>query len=150
MNTLNVLLETQEPSDWLNSLPDYQKEIVSELLTSNSHEDAAKAWLEASIGNTSPFSAEQNSDNKYFTQLKKEVYKLVCGDPKYAAEREEFTQLIQSPDKKTVLVSWISTLIASQVGLAASFVAPVIVIILMALAKTSINAWCEIQAPTPG
>ncbi|PGM45484.1 hypothetical protein [Bacillus thuringiensis] len=148
MTTLNALLEAQEPSDWLNSLPNYQKDIVSELLTSNSHEDAAKAWLEASTGNTSPFSGEQKPKKNYFMLLKKEFFKLLCGDPKYAAEREEFTQLIQSPDKKTVLVSWISTLIASQVGLAASFVAPVVVIILMALAKTSLNAWCELQTAT--
>ncbi|HDR7787449.1 hypothetical protein COJ60_22020 [Bacillus cereus] len=149
MTTLNSFLETQEPSDWLDSLPNYQKDIVAELLTTNSHEDAAKTWLEASTGNTSPFSGEQKSEKKYFIQLKKEVYKLLCGDPKYATERDEFTQLIQSPDNKTLLVSSISGLIGSQIGLAASFVAPVIVIILMTLAKTSLNAWCEVQVPTP-
>ncbi|WP_217582228.1 hypothetical protein, partial [Lysinibacillus sp. GbtcB16] len=86
---------------------------------SNTHEGAAKAWLEASIGNTSPFSGEQKPKNDYFMLLKKELYKLFCGDSRYAAQREEFTQLIQSPDNRMLFVSSISALIGSQVGLAA-------------------------------
>lgn len=145
MTALNSFFKEHEEPKWLDALPNYQKDIISELLASNSHEDAAVAWLEASIGNTSPFSGQPQPEKKFFALLKKEVHKLLCGNPEYAAERNELTQLIQSPENKTAIVSMVSALIGAKVGLAAAFVAPAIVIIFMIVAKTSLNVWCAMQ-----
>ncbi|HFK1756494.1 TPA: hypothetical protein ACGXQC_000860 [Bacillus cereus] len=145
MTTINSFFEKQEATEWLNALPDYQKSVVSELLISNSHEEAATAWLEASIDHTSPFSTQPKSEKKFFDLLKKEVQKILCGSPDYAAERDELTRLTQSPENKTAFVSAISALIGAKVGLAASFIAPAIVIIFMIIGKASLNAWCEMQ-----
>lgn len=145
MTILNSYFKEQEESKWLDALPNYQRELVSELLASNSHEEAAVAWLEASVGNTSPFSGQPQPEKKYFALLKKEAYKLLCGNPEYAADRNELTHLFQTPENKTVIVSTVSALLGVKVGLAATFVAPAIVIIFMMVAKTSLNAWCEMQ-----
>lgn len=145
MTTTNSFFEKQEASEWLEALPDYQKSIVSELLVSNSYEEAASAWLEASVDYTSPFSAQPKSEKNFFDLLKKEVQKLLCGSPDYAAERDEFTQLTQLPQNKTAIVSMVSALIGAKFGLAASFIAPAIVLIFMTIGKASLNAWCEMQ-----
>ncbi|WP_169091704.1 hypothetical protein [Paenibacillus sp. PL91] len=84
MTTLNSFFIEQEESSWLYALPTYQKDIVAELLSSNSLEEVAVAWLDASVGNTSPFSAQPQSEKKYFKLLKIEAHKLLCGNPEYA------------------------------------------------------------------
>jgi hypothetical protein len=57
MDNLN-LFNVKEDKFWLDTLPNYQRDIVSELLNIKSYEEAAIAWLEASVDNTSPFSAQ--------------------------------------------------------------------------------------------
>lgn len=145
MAEINLFFEKDE-SEWLDALPKYQKDLVSELLATKSHEEAALAWLEASVDNTSPFTGQPQPQKKYFTFLKEEIHKLLCGNPVYADERNQLVQLAQSPQNKTAVVSVISALIGAKVGLAATFVAPAIVIILMMIGKTSLNAWCSMQS----
>lgn len=145
MPDLNLFSDQKETS-WLEALPSYQKEIVSELLASKSHEEAALAWLEASVDNTSPFTGQPKPEKKFLPLLKKEIHKLLCGNPDYAAERNELVQLTQTQENKTAIVSMISALIGAKVGLAATFIAPAIVIIFMMIAKTSLNAWCALES----
>lgn len=140
----SIFMEDEEES-WLNTLPDYQKEVVSELLNVHSDEEAMLSWLEASIGNTSPFSGQALQKTKYSTMLKKEVQKLLCGNPEYNSERDELTELFRKPENKTAIISAVSAIIGAKVGLAATFIAPVIVIIFLIIAKTSLNAWCALQ-----
>ncbi|WP_161920027.1 hypothetical protein [Pallidibacillus pasinlerensis] len=144
MDNLN-LFNVKEDKFWLDTLPNYQRDIVSELLNIKSYEEAAIAWLEASVDNTSPFSAQPQPEKRFFPLLKKEVHKLLCGDPVYAAERSELVKLSQSHENKTAIVSMVSALIGAKVGLAATFIAPAIVIIFIMIAKTSLNAWCALD-----
>ncbi|WP_251550509.1 hypothetical protein [Neobacillus muris] len=144
MQDLN-LFSDQKESSWLEALPSYQKEIVSELLDSKSHEEAALAWLEASVDNTSPFTGQPQPEKKYLPLLKKEIHKLLCGNPEYATDRNELAQLTQTKENKTAIVSMVSAVIGAKVGLAATFIAPAIVIIFMMIAKTSLNAWCALE-----
>lgn len=141
---LNAFFE-QEEHDWLDDLPYYQKDIVSSLLVSNSYENAAIAWLEASVDNTSPFSAGEKTENEYFKALKNEFHKLLCGNSEYKSEQDELVKLINGPEGKTAIVSTISAMIGANLGLAATFIAPAIVLLLMTVAKISLNAWCTIQ-----
>lgn len=148
MTTENFdLFFEDDETQWLEALPNYQKDIVAELLsvTSNDYNAAALSWLEASVDNTSPFSGGPKSDKKYFEALKNEVYKLLCGDPDYDADRDELNQLIKSEKSKTSLVAVISGIIGAKIGLAAAFVSPAVVILFMMITKTSLNAWCAIR-----
>ncbi|NEY21415.1 hypothetical protein G4D61_15840 [Bacillus ginsengihumi] len=144
MADLNLFSDVEE-SGWLEALPSYQKEIVSELLASKSHEEAALAWLEASVDNTSPFTGQPQPEKKFLPLLKKEIHKLLCGNPEYAADRNELAQLTQTKENKTAIVSMVSAVIGAKVGLAATFIAPAIVIIFLMIAKTSLNAWCALE-----
>ncbi|WP_243557953.1 hypothetical protein [Priestia megaterium] len=136
-----------DESQWLDALPNYQKDVVSELLAfnSNDYDKAALSWLEASVDNTSPFSGEPKKDKKYFESLKNEVYKLLCGNPDYSADRDELTQLVKSEGSKSSVIAFISGIIGAKLGLAAAFVSPAIVILFMMITKTSLNAWCAMK-----
>ncbi|MCZ2258264.1 hypothetical protein [Sporosarcina sp. G11-34] len=108
-------------------------------------EDAAIAWLTATTENTSPFSAKKEDTSSYFDSIKNELYKLLCGNPEYDEERIELSGIIKSKDNKTLIVSSISGIIGSKVGLSATFIAPVTVLLFMTISKVSINARCEWQ-----
>ncbi|ETT55440.1 hypothetical protein BSK66_32355 [Paenibacillus odorifer] len=132
--------------EWLDALPTYQKNIVTDLLHAHSPELAANVWLEATIENNSPFSSVPSEDKKkYFNFLMDEIQKLLCGNPEYDNQRNEILELFNKNDSKAVIVSFISTFIGANFGLSAVFIAPVIVIILMIIGKTSLNAWCTMQ-----
>ncbi|MFJ7371948.1 hypothetical protein ACIQV0_01160 [Lysinibacillus capsici] len=134
-----------EDMEWVSTLPNYQQETVKNLLYNQTPEEAAIVWLTSTTQNTSPFSAKKTDSSSYFTAIKNEFNKLLCGNPEYEEERKEINGILASENNKTLLVSSISALIGVKVGLVASFVAPVTVFILMTVSKMSINAWCEMQ-----
>lgn len=131
--------------EWLISLPKYQQDTIKDLLSIKEPEDAAIAWLTATTQNTSPFSAKNEDSSSYFDSIKAELYKLLCGNPEYDEERKELSGIIKSQDNRTLIVSSISGIIGSKVGLAGTFIAPVTVLLFMTISKVSINAWCEWQ-----
>ncbi|PIC74006.1 hypothetical protein [Sporosarcina sp. P17b] len=131
--------------EWLITLPKYQQSTIKELLNIKDPEDVAIAWLTATTQNTSPFSAKKEDSSRYFDLIKIELYKLLCGNPEYSEERKELNGIISSHNNKTLVVSSISGIIGSKVGLAGTFIAPVTVLIFMTISKVSVNAWCEWQ-----
>src|SRR5699024_885202 len=126
------------------TLPKYQQNTLSELLVNNTPEKVAITWLTASTQNTSPFSTKQENTNTYFEMIKKELHKLLCGNQEYEKERKELSIIINSDNNKKMLISSISGIIGSKVGLAATFIAPITVLLLMAATKVSLNAWCNL------
>lgn len=147
MNELNELFK--ENNDWLSALPNYQKSLITELLNKNTEEEVVSIWLATSISNNSPFSAVPGENKKkYLDFLKKEVQALLCGNPKYDSERNELIALINKNVPKEVIISFISAAIGASIGLAATFIAPVIVLILMIVGKMSLNAWCALKEET--
>jgi hypothetical protein len=145
MSNLESYFDNSNDQDWLNALPTYQKNLVSELLDIQSHDEAATIWLEATVGNNSPFSAEPQPKKKYFELIKKEIHKLLCGNPDYVNERNELNQLIHSPENKGAFIALVSASIGAKVGLAATFIAPAIVIIFMTIGRIALNAWCQLE-----
>jgi hypothetical protein len=146
MSELDKFLLQESEIEWLDALPNYQKSTIAELLETNPYESVAAIWLESSIGNNSPFGAGNPQGKKnYFNYLKKEFHKLMCGNPEYAAERKELNQLFEKNDTKTAIISFISAIIGAKIGLAATFIAPAVVLLLMLISKTSVNAWCTMQ-----
>lgn len=138
-----------DSTQWLDVLPKYQKSIVTELLQSYSPEEAASVWIESSVENTSPFSSIPGEDKqKYTTFLKAEIQKLLCGNPEYDEQRNQIVILLGKEDSKAAIVSFISATIGANFGLSSVFIAPAIVIILMTIGKTSLNAWCAMQKET--
>jgi len=134
-----------DPEEWVNVLPEYQKNIITELLNMHDPEEAASSWLEATIDNNSPFGGEKiQNERKFFDIVKKEIQKLLCGSPEYKTERKELESLIKG-ENKSAIISVLSAAIGVKIGLAAVFLAPAIVVVLMIISKITLKAWCEIR-----
>lgn len=144
IDIFSQMIEDKE-YNWIETLPKYQQNTLSDLLSNNTPEEVAITWLTASTQNTSPFSAKQENTNTYFEMIKKELHKLLCGNKEYEKEREALSGIISSENNKKMLISSISGIIGSKVGLAATFVAPITVLIIMTITKVSLNAWCNLQ-----
>lgn len=128
---------------WIDTLPEYQRRRVRQLVTaSESYEDAAKKWLTAIPENTFPFGAEKEK-SVFLDKVWAEVEKFLCGDQTYDADRQK---LLSSKEIiQTTLVSSVSAAIAPVIGTATAFVAPVVVLIFMAMGKISLRAWCQMR-----
>lgn len=126
------------------NLPPYQANVINELLKENSLERTAEIWAEYSIENTSPFSAGKADTPTYVKEIKKEFKKFICGDTKYESNRKEIESKVGITENP-IIISSISSMIGNQIGLAGSFVAPVLVLLIKSILDISINAWCNIQ-----
>lgn len=144
MNEIVNIPEVEDLTEWLESIPKYQREIVRDLLEQTTPEEAASIWLDSSIQNNSPFSSE-GTNKKYSEYVFKEIHKLLCGNPTYSEERNELNNILKKNGSKEAIISCISAAIGSQLGLASAFVAPAVVLLLMTVGKVTVNAWCEMH-----
>lgn len=141
----------KEPTAWIDSLPRYQKDIVSQLLSSGkTPEEAAEAWLSATPQDTYPLGVERG--RKLFLEMViNELEAFLCGDPKYNNDRSKFNKLLK--DSGTVhayCVGGISIAIAPVIGTSGAVLAPVIALLLMSLGKVTVNAWCNMRKELKG
>ncbi|TDM49295.1 hypothetical protein ETI06_07050 [Macrococcoides goetzii] len=140
---LIILLETLSKEGTKN-LPQYQARVINELLNENSFDRTAEIWAEYNFENTSPFSSENTKATNYVKEIKKELKKFICGDEKYESNRNEIVSKVGITDN-AILISSMSSVIGNQIGLAGTFVAPVLVLLIKSLSNISINAWCNLQ-----
>lgn len=136
----------QEPTAWVESLPKYQKDIVSQLLsTGKSPEEVAAAWLSAAPQDTYPFGADRGR-KLFLDMVLNELEAFLCDDPKYNIDRSKFNDLfIESGSVHAYCVGVISIAIAPVVGTSGTVLAPVIALLLMSMGKITINAWCKMR-----
>ncbi len=134
----------RDPESWIDSLPDYQKTLVQELLKqSDSPEEAASKWLTASPRNTFPLGAAQGSSKLYLDKLWNELEAFLCGDSRYEEDRKKL--LAELKPGHAYLVGVISVTIAPVLGASATFLAPVIALLLITVSKLGLNAWCQMR-----
>lgn len=130
-----------ELDEWLSILKPYQRDIMTQLVSEYGEEKAIEKWLSAS-GPTSTVKFGGDGNTKPFLdRYKIEINKLICGHPDYENERGEFNK--ENGKLKTVIVSSISSLIGSKLGVAATVLAPVIVLTLYTVGKMGVNAYCS-------
>lgn len=127
--------------EWLSVLKPYQKDIILQLVSQYGEEKAIEKWLTAS-GPTSTvkFGGEGNM-KPFLDRYKIEIDKLICGHPDYNNERTEFGE--NGQNLKTVIVSSISSLIGSTLGVSGAVLAPVIVLSLYTAGKMGVKAYCS-------
>lgn len=148
MTQIEPLFQTDSES-WLAGLPQYQLKIINELRMQNyTPEQIASLWLSVSPQHTFVFgtSGERTADTQPFIDsLLKEVEAFLCGDVKYENDR---MNLLTATPTHTSLVAAISAAVASGLGTAPVFVAPVIALLLMGIRSAgiiSLNAWCQMR-----
>jgi hypothetical protein len=136
-------LLNQDPMEWVNALPAYQRTSIAQLVESGkSFDDVAVSWLTASAENTFRFAADNSTPdrNTFRDNLVLELEGFLCGDGKYNTEREGLFG--EKSVGRTYVISVISVAIAPHLGVAAAFIAPVVALTLAAVGKIGLNAWC--------
>lgn len=133
-------------SGWVESLPKYQQTVINELLASGLDEEAvAETWLSRTgPDNNFGFGAGAASAN-YLASVKVEFRKLVCGDPIYETLRKEAAKIWNG--SKYSVVSVIAIGVAAQIGVAVAVITPVVALLLAAVGKVGLNAWCNMPPP---
>lgn len=126
-------------------LEDYQQSIIKELVLASNGDylEAANKWLGANMQQTVVFGGEGKKSSIYRDKVFGELEKFVCGcdDGTYDEEREQLRK--NGATGKEYIISILSAAIGAKIGVAAAFVAPIIVLIIQSLGKIVINAWCE-------
>ena len=135
-------LFTGDPAEWLKALQPYQRSSVDELLQQGkSYEEIADIWLAARPGDTFSFGTTVPGQRGAFREkLTLEVEAFLCGDERYATERSKLfgTEGVA----RTYVVSAIAVAVAPLLGVSATFLAPVVGLILASIGKITLNAWC--------
>lgn len=147
MEELNKIIESDQ-EDLLTSIDNFQSEIIRLFLTATSNDYLASAdnWLNASTANTAKFGGEQNKSKIYREKLLEELEKFLCGDKQYEDDRQKIIESTDNSKKYIILV--ISNAIGKKLGVAGTFIAPVIVLLILSIGKMAINAWCSMRKET--
>lgn len=142
--TESNILPTFSLDELLAALKPYQRNSIATLIAAHGEEEAAKKWLAANgPSSTQQFGGQQQGNPQpFWERLMAEFRLFVCGDKKYKKDRDKL--LAQATPTAMFVVSGVSSVIASTLGLAAALITPAIAILLHIVSKIGINAWCEV------
>jgi hypothetical protein len=147
MEELNNIVQLEQ-EDLLLAIDDYQSEIIKAFLakTSNNYLESADNWLNANTANTAKFGGGQNKVKIYRDKLLEELEKFLCGDEQYEDDRKKISDSTDKSQKYVIGV--MSAAIGKVLGTAGAFIAPVIVLLILSIAKMAVNAWCAMRKET--
>lgn len=132
-----------DPDSWIEALQPYQKKTIIKLYNENgSYEEAAKAWLSASMSTTVPFGTEKGQ-SVFLDKVLDELEAFLSGNEKYKDNR--IAILSEKSVVQTHIVGALAVALSPVLGASAPFLAPVIAIILVTITKMGINAWLAMR-----
>lgn len=138
MNSMDDIF-VYEPESWLTTLPEFQREIIRKLHSQdNSYEHIAIAWISVSTPMTAPFGVEKGH-SIFFSKILDELEALFAGDEKYKSTR--IAILKEEGAVQTYIVLLISGALAPVFNTSSPFLAPIIALVMVTVAKVGINAW---------
>jgi len=124
----------------LNELKPYQRNELEKLLKSNNPIDAAKIWLSAKGADTTIAFGGKKDSHKLWDNFIVEFNKFICDDEEYTDNKNDIKK--EMPISKELLISIISSSIATQLGYPAIFISPAVVLVLFTVGKMTKNAYC--------
>lgn len=134
-------IESYDLDDLLKVLKPYQQELINQLINQYGVEEAIDKWIIANgPSDIVKFGGDSNNGVSFVERYKIEINKLICGHPDYSEYRVEYSKLNESA--KTFLISSISSLIGSKLGVAATAIAPVVVLSIYLIGKMGVKAYC--------
>jgi hypothetical protein len=142
-DALNTLL-AESPRRWIEVLPEYQRRSIDQLLDHKiTYDEVAQRWLTATAANTFRFGsvAPTGDRNAFFNSAKKEIRGYICGDKKYAKEREGLFG--EKAPARLFIINAISVSIAPHLGVAVAYLFPIVALVLASLGSITINAYCS-------
>ncbi|ADY13549.1 hypothetical protein [Sphaerochaeta globosa] len=143
-------MQSQDFSDVISQLPKFQRRLVIELLgEKEAYLSAAETYfLTSGPDNMQPFGGEpftskesKESKKALWPNFLKELNKLICGHPEYSTNREEFFK--ESDTLRTIIITNVSAYMGIKFGIPATYLAPIIVLIVCAAIKVGKNAYCS-------
>jgi hypothetical protein len=144
MEELSNIIQSDQ-NTLLSSIDDFQAEIIKTFLASNSNDYLLSAdnWLNASTANTAKLGGESNKSKIYREKLLEELEKFLCGDQQYDEDRNKISDSTDKSQK--YIIGVMSASIGKALGTAGTFIAPVIVLLILSIGKMAINAWCAMR-----
>jgi hypothetical protein len=132
---------TGELDDWVEALPAYQQEVITQMLEGRDPISVSLAWL-GSTGpaNTEPFGALRNAPNVFYSSLLVQLQSLLCSDKDYTSERKELIKSAKAGHATLVTVA--SGFIAPHLGVSPVFLAPVVALTFAIVTKAGQESIC--------
>lgn len=122
----------------IDVLEPFQQELVKSLLLNHSEEEAMQIWIDVTgPDHTTSFGGNRKGD--YLKSFKEEFEKFILGDNKYKDAIKEFNE--HATVTKFFVVSFLSSVLAGSLGVAAGVIAPLIVLALGTIGKIGLNAY---------
>ena len=123
----------------LESLQEYQKEIIQELLVNNNEDEAIELWINANgpinnVGGT-------QEKNQLLKNFKIELCKLLSESPEYEEQVKEIKVYINLG--KDAIISGLTLALAPKLGATAIIVVPLVVLAMMSISKVGVKAYCN-------
>lgn len=139
-----IEIEDLSLDEWFKCLKPYQSSIIRQLVDNLGEERAAEEWI-TSTGPIQTATFGGNPFNKvdqksYWSRIKEEFDKFICGHSAYEKEREKF--LSTGKLLGTGAVSTLATWLSPSVGLPPTILIPSILLLLHTTAKISVQAYC--------
>ncbi|MFA5850956.1 MAG: hypothetical protein WC833_13880 [Bacteroidales bacterium] len=134
-------LENISLDNWLAVLRPYQRNSIEILIQKHGEEKAAEIWITANgPSNIAQFGGKQQPSQPFFENFKTEFKKFVCGHPDY----ESFRKQLKAESKviNAIYISVISGAIGATLGFAPALLSPAVAILLSAVGKMGIQAYC--------
>lgn len=134
---------------WLDALPSYQRDYIRALLPMQ-HDDVtavAQTWLTTDGPSDTRAFGGINQPKPFWDNLLMELTKFLCTeDPAYAGERSQLAKHLHPSKGKTDLkavVIYLAGVLAAKLGVLAALLLPPLALLLYAVCKMSVRAWCQ-------
>lgn len=128
---------------WLDAIPIAQRGAIASLIeTGKSEEEIAELWLNRIGPESNAGFGAGGSISTYFSNFREEIDAFVCGDARYANERKQ-AKSIWEKQGRNGLVALVAGCIATNIGLAAVALVPVVALLLSLIGKMGTGAYCK-------
>lgn len=130
------------PEAWLDALPPFHARRIREMQAAGvGMEDIARAYL-ASVGpaDNAPYGVVEGGKKGYWDAVKGEVDKFICGGAGYDDLRKQVEAGWEKG--KTWIVTAVAGFVATNLGVAAAVILPVVGIALALAARIGVKAYC--------
>jgi len=146
---MNKLFEDLSPEDFLQVLPSPSREYAMSAFGAGADltQIAVKLSVEPGEGLATKGGEQWPSD--IVPRITKELRLLLCtDDPKYESIREKLKG--EGTTTANVIVFVVSNAVAIHTGMAAALCVPLVALLLAAIAKLTLLAWCEASGQPAG
>ncbi len=138
---MKQLFENMSPIDFYQELPSPSREYAISMFEANADPLQIANQLSKEPGEGLAIKGGETWPHNIFSRIGNEIHVLLCtDDPKYDTTRERLKG--EGTTAANVIIYVASNAIASHAGMAVALCVPLVCVILAAIAKMGLSAWC--------